>query len=195
MFSQDVFAHYGGAKRFGERAQVWTGRVFVILITALAYLIGLRLEDKAGIFELAIRFAFSGFAALAPVMLAALFWKRSTKWGALAATLWVGFAMAGTWWLHEATFALAPKPGQALVQIFPALGDLLLRSPSNVLVFGYLPVLPMCWARPCSWSSVRCSPNRQAGRRWRNTSPPQDGPSPAPHRQPRALVPAAQGTD
>jgi SSS family solute:Na+ symporter len=143
MFSQDVFAHYGGRERFGERAQVWTGRVFVILVTALAYWVGLRLKDKAGIFELAIRFAFSGFAALAPVMLAALFWKRSTKWGALAATLWVGCSMAGLWWLHEATVGIAPKPGQALVPIVPALGDLLLRSPTQVLVYGYLPVLPM----------------------------------------------------
>ncbi len=143
MFSQDVFAHYGGKERFGEKAQVWTGRIFVILITTLAYVIGLRLEDKAGIFELAIRFAFSGFAALAPVMLAALFWKRSTKWGALAATHWVAFAMAATWWLYDSTAGGAPKPGQPFVQIFPALGDLFLRSPSNVLVFGYLPVLPM----------------------------------------------------
>jgi len=143
MFSQDVFAHYGGGQKFGEKAQVWTGRIFVILITTLAYFIGLHLEDKAGIFELAIRFAFSGFAALAPVMLAALFWKRSTKWGALAATLWVAFAMAGTWWLFDSTAALAPKPGQPFVQIFPAFGDLLLRSSSGVLVHGYLPVLPM----------------------------------------------------
>jgi SSS family solute:Na+ symporter len=143
MFSQDVFAHYGGKARLGEKAQVWTGRIFVILVTTLAYFIGLRLEDKAGIFEMAIRFAFSGFAALAPVMLAALFWKRSTKWGALAATLWVGVAMAGLWWLHESTASLAPKPGRRGVQIFPALGDLLLRSSSGVLVHGYLPVLPM----------------------------------------------------
>lgn len=143
MFSQDVFSYYGGTKRFGEKAQVWTGRLFVILVTTLAYIVGLKLEDKAGIFELAIRFAFSGFAALAPVMLAALFWKRSTKWGALASTVWVAAAMAGWWWLHEASMHLAPKPGQPLVQIFPGLGDLLLRSPSGVLVYGYLPVLPM----------------------------------------------------
>src|SRR5207248_10365209 len=45
------------------------------------------LKAKQGIFEIAVRYAFSGFAAMAPVMVAALFWKRSTKWGALAATL------------------------------------------------------------------------------------------------------------
>lgn len=86
MFTEDVFAYYGGKERFGDKVQVWTGRTFVVAVTVVAYLIAIELKDKAGIFELAIRFAFSGFAALAPIMLAALFWKRSTKWGALAAT-------------------------------------------------------------------------------------------------------------
>ena len=73
----------------------------------------------------------------------ALFWKRSTKWGALASTLWVALSMRGLWWLHESTAGIAPKPGQPFAQIFPAFGDLLLRSSSGVLVHGYLPVLPM----------------------------------------------------
>jgi SSS family solute:Na+ symporter len=90
MFTRDIFAHYGGKDRFGEKAQLWTGRVFVLVISLIAYLLAVELKGKAAIFELAIRFAFSGFAALAPVMIAALFWKRSTKWGALAAALWVG---------------------------------------------------------------------------------------------------------
>jgi hypothetical protein len=30
------------------------------------------------------------------------------------------------------------------VPIFPALGDLFLRTPANVTVYGYLPVMPMC---------------------------------------------------
>jgi len=51
--------------------------------------------------------------------------------------------MAGTWWLHDLSAGIAPKPGQPFVQILPGAGDLFLRSPSNVLVFGYLPVLPM----------------------------------------------------
>jgi SSS family solute:Na+ symporter len=144
MFTQDIFAYYGGRERFGERVQVWTGRLFVIAITVIAYVIALQLKDKAGIFELAIRFAFSGFAALAPVMLAALFWRRSTKWGALAAVLWVLVSMLGTWHLHESSVGIAPKPGQPLVPILPELGNLFLRSPGNVLVHGFLPVVPMC---------------------------------------------------
>jgi SSS family solute:Na+ symporter len=144
MFTQDIFAHYGGRQRFGEQVQVWTGRAFVIGITVVAYLIALRLEDKEGIFELAIRLAFSGFAALAPVMLAALFWKRSTKWGALAATLWVLATMVGAWYLRESTASIAPKLGQPLVPIVPELGNLLVRSPGHILVYGFLPVVPMC---------------------------------------------------
>lgn len=143
MFTKDIVSYYAGAKRFSETTVVWTGRGFVVAITVVAYLIALALEDKAGIFELAIRFAFSGFAALAPVMLAALFWKRSTKWGALASALWVTATMAGSWYLYEMSVGMAPKPGQPLVQIFPALVDLFLRSPGNVLVYGYLPVMPM----------------------------------------------------
>ncbi len=143
MFTKDIVSYYAGTKRFSESTVVWTGRAFVVAITTVAYFIALALEDEAGIFELAIRFAFSGFAALAPVMLAALFWKRSTKWGALAAALWVAGTMAGSWYLYEMSAGFAPKPGQPLVQIFPVLGDLFLRSPGNVLVYGYLPVMPM----------------------------------------------------
>ena len=144
MFTEDIFAYYGGKDRFGEKAQVWTGRGFVVLVTLVAYGAALQLKDKAGIFELAIRFAFSGFAALSPLMLAALFWKRSTKWGALAAVFWVAATMSVSWYLHETTAGLAPKPGEAAVQIFPAVGNLFLRTPGGVTMYGYLPVLFMC---------------------------------------------------
>jgi SSS family solute:Na+ symporter len=171
MFTEDLFAFYGGKEKFSDKVQVWTGRAFVVAITLVAYLIAIALKDVASIFELAIRFAFSGFASLAPVMLAALFWKRSTKWGALAASLWVAFAVLGTWWLTVYSDPIAPKPptpppagvraaagmpgqppaGQPSgppkppqpVPIFPALGDMFLRGPTNVTIYGYLPVMPM----------------------------------------------------
>jgi len=76
-------------------------------------------------------------------MLAALFWRRSTKWGALAAALWVGATVLGTWVLHAASAPIAPAPGQPSVPIVPALGSALLRTPANVTVFGFLPVVPM----------------------------------------------------
>lgn len=143
MFTEDVFAYYGGKDRFGGRAQAWTGRAFVVAVTVVAYLIAVRLKDQAGIFELAIRFAFSGFAALSPVMLAALFWRRSTKWGALAAVLWVTVSLLGTFWIFEASAGIAPKPGQPPVPVWPALGSLFLRTPGSLTIFGYLPVMFM----------------------------------------------------
>ncbi|MGB7923908.1 MAG: sodium:solute symporter family protein, partial [Pyrinomonadaceae bacterium] len=92
MFTEDVFAFYGGKARFGEAVQVQTGRIFVIILTVLAYAVALRAPET--IFELAIQYAFSGFAALSPLLIAALFWRGSTKWGALAATLWTASAVA-----------------------------------------------------------------------------------------------------
>ncbi len=142
MFTEDIFTYYGGKERFGEKVQVWTGRAFVVGITLIAYFVALQLKDKAGIFETAIRFAFSGFAAMAPVMLAALFWKRSTKWGALLATLWVAATMIGSWYLYD--HMIAPKPGQPATVIFQSLGNMFLRTPGNITIYGYLPVVPMC---------------------------------------------------
>ncbi len=51
--------------------------------------------------------------------------------------------MLGTWYLHSATTGIAPKPGQPPVAIFPALGNLFLRTTGNVTVYGFLPVVPM----------------------------------------------------
>jgi SSS family solute:Na+ symporter len=86
MFTEDVFAYYGGRARFGEATQVTTGRIFVVLVTIGAYAIALIAQPA--IFGLAVQYGFSGFAALSPLLVAALFWKRSTKWGALAVTVW-----------------------------------------------------------------------------------------------------------
>jgi hypothetical protein len=89
MFTKDIYTHYGGREKYGEKAAVYFARAFIVVVTVIAYCVALYLKAKQGIFEIAIRFAFSGFAAMAPVMVAALFWKRSTKWGALASTLFV----------------------------------------------------------------------------------------------------------
>lgn len=146
MFTQDVYAHYitkSPDQKVEDRRQVWAGRTFVVAIAVVSWLIAWALHKQAGIFELAIRFAFSGFAALAPIMIAALFWKRSTALGIWIAVLWVAFAMTGSAWLHTMSQPLADalKPGPGTVQIFPALGDMFLRSRGGVTVYGFLPVM------------------------------------------------------
>jgi SSS family solute:Na+ symporter len=139
MFTEDVFAHYGGKARFGEAVQVQTGRLFVILLTVLAYLVALR--APATIFELAIQYAFSGFAALAPLLVAALFWRRSTKWGALAATVWTAAAVVAVAWFQNAV--PAPPPGGTRL-VWEAAGlELLARTPGGTALLGFSPVVPM----------------------------------------------------
>jgi len=108
MFTKDIFSFYGGDKKYGEKGSVVFARGFILLVTVLAYLIALA--KPTTIFELAVRFAFTGFAAMAPVMVAALFWKRSTKWGALASTIWVAFCLVATFWLQTISDPIAPKP-------------------------------------------------------------------------------------
>jgi SSS family solute:Na+ symporter len=144
LFTEDLFRHHGGRARFGERAEVWCGRLFVIAIAAVAYSVALALKDWESIFDLSIRFGFSGFAALAPVMLAALFWRRSTAYGALAAAVWVAAGLAGLWWLQQHSNPIAPTPGHPPVPVFPALGRLFERTAANVTIAGYLPVVFLC---------------------------------------------------
>ena len=139
MFTEDVFTHYGGKQRFGEHVQVQMGRAFVVLLTVVAYAIALRAPE--GIFALAIQYAFTGFAALSPLLIAALFWRGSTKWGALASTVWVAAAVIAVALFQAAVPAPPPGPPVVVARLFGA--DLLARTPGGTAVFGFMPVVPM----------------------------------------------------
>jgi SSS family solute:Na+ symporter len=138
MFTEDVFAFYGGKKRFGEAAQVHTGRLFIVLITIFAYAVALRAPQN--IFDLAVQYAFSGYSALAPLLVAALFWKRSTKWGALASTLWCALSVAAVAVLQY----VVPAPAGPPVVMWSIGGiEVLSRTAGGTAVFGLMPVVPM----------------------------------------------------
>lgn len=139
MFTEDIFAFYGGKNRFGEQVQVQTGRWFVVLIAAVAYLIALN--APAGIFNLAVQYAFSGFSSLFPLLVGALFWRWSTKWGALAVTVWTAVSMVGVAVLQ----GLVPAPVPGAVAPLWTVGnfDIIARTPSGTAVLGFMPVVPM----------------------------------------------------
>jgi solute:Na+ symporter, SSS family len=139
MFTEDVFAFYGGKKRFGQAVQVQTGRIFIVIITVVAYIVALRAPET--IFELAIQYAFSGFAALSPLLVAALFWKGSTKWGAFASTAWTAAAVVAVAVFQSAV--PAPAPGPPMVMWSVAGTEVLSRTPGGTAVFGFMPVVPM----------------------------------------------------
>jgi len=139
MFTEDIFAHYGGKARFGEAAQVHTGRLFVVAVTIVAYTIALKAPQT--IFDLAVQYGFSGYAALSPLLVAALYWRGSTKWGALASTLWSAAAVIAVAVFQH--LVPAPAPGPPVV-VWAAAGlDVLARTPGGTAVLGLLPVVPM----------------------------------------------------
>jgi len=139
MFTEDVFAFYGGKARFGQTVQVQTGRVFIVVITLVAYVMALRVPQS--IFEVATQYAFAGYSALTPLLVAALFWRHSTKWGALASTLWTAIAVLTVAAIQQGI--PSPPPGTA-VPVWSAFGaDIVTRTPAGAMVLGCLPVVPM----------------------------------------------------
>jgi SSS family solute:Na+ symporter len=139
MFTEDVFAFYGGKARFGEAIQVQTGRLFVVIFTLVAYIIALRVPGS--IFGVATQYAFAGYAALFPLLVAALFWKGSTRWGALACTVWTAAAVLGVAVLQ--TVVPAPAPGSRTSILAIGGTDIVTLGAEGTLVMGMLPVVPM----------------------------------------------------
>jgi SSS family solute:Na+ symporter len=139
MFTEDVFAFYQGAKRFGHEMQVLTGRIFVVLVTAVSYIIALRIPQS--IFDVATQYAFAGYCALVPLLVAALFWSNSTRWGALASTLWTAAAVAGVAVIQ--TTIPPPAPGSEVVVYAIGESAIVTRGATGTLVLGFLPVVPM----------------------------------------------------
>ena len=139
MFAADVFAFYGGTRRFGDAAQVRIGRLFVIALTVVAYLIALRIPQS--IFDLATQYSFAGYAALSPLLVAALFWTGSTKWGALASTVWTAAAVATVAVVQTVVPVPATGAGVALLSIGGV--DIVTRATTGLMVGGLLPVVPM----------------------------------------------------
>ena len=96
MFTHDIVQHYmmkRGQEKMSDKHHVWVGRFFVIGILSITYI--LSLIATSSIFKLAV-WSFTGFSGLFPIVVAALFWKRSTKIGVYASiasviVLWLYF--------------------------------------------------------------------------------------------------------
>jgi SSS family solute:Na+ symporter len=102
MFTKDIYQRlgWGGSSRdpleglgagASREPSVWVARIFILVIVALTYVLGIVLDGRS-IFRLSI-WCFSGFAGLFPLVVAALYWRGLTAWGAQAGIL----TMAGTW--------------------------------------------------------------------------------------------------
>ena len=128
MFTHDIIGHYR-QEAFSEKQRVWVGRLFVTCVLSVTYLISLIATPS--IFRLAI-WSFTGFSGLFPIV-AALFWRRSTKSGVFAAIisvvmLWLyfflrnwqapGYSVGGTGVMPVAVLIAVSSIALVIVSLF-----------------------------------------------------------------------------
>ena len=90
--SQNIFQEFFN-KKLSQKASMIVARCAVIVIAIVGVIWA---KDEGSVFEI-VSFAWAGFgAAFGPVVLFALFWKRTNKWGALAGMI-VGGVMIFVW--------------------------------------------------------------------------------------------------
>lgn len=89
--------------KLSEKASVWLARISVLAISVVA--VFLASDPNSSVFQI-VSFAWAGFgAAFGPVILFALFWRRTNKWGAIAGMV-SGGTMIFVWkFLVRANFA------------------------------------------------------------------------------------------
>lgn len=85
MFTQDIVRYYS-RDQISERKQVLIGRVFVVGLLLLALVLSLITDQS--IFSLGV-WTLTGYAGLFPILVAAVYWKRSTRVGVMAAIVTV----------------------------------------------------------------------------------------------------------
>jgi SSS family solute:Na+ symporter len=81
IFNNDFVTHYLGKDRISDQRQVLFTRLFIIGIVAITYL--LSLGNVRSVFAMGV-WCFSGFSALFPIVIAALYWRGLTAAGAIS---------------------------------------------------------------------------------------------------------------
>ena len=84
IFTNDIVTHYAGKDRLSDRQQVLLTRTFIVVIVAVTYL--LSLGNVRSVFAMGV-WCFSGFAALFPLIVAALYWRGLSAFGAMASVV------------------------------------------------------------------------------------------------------------
>lgn len=99
--------------KLSEKAAMLAARAVLLIIAVIS--IGIAWNPDSSVFHI-VSFAWAGFGAtFGPVMLCALFWKRSNKWGALAGLV-AGGVMVFVW-----KFLVRPLGGAwDLYELLPA---------------------------------------------------------------------------
>ena len=86
MFTNDIVVKRFGAGRFSDLQKIWIARGFILAVVGTTYLLSLALMNSTHVFDLGV-WCFSGFSGLFPLVVASLYWKRTTAAGAYACIL------------------------------------------------------------------------------------------------------------
>jgi SSS family solute:Na+ symporter len=130
IFNNDIVVHYRGEDRVSDSQQVYLTRGFVIVVVSICYAIYLLTAAKAAsVFALGV-WCFSGFAALFPIVFAALYWRRLTKAGTYS-----GIFAAITSWAILFYYAWTDPAGN--------LGDFMVTFPVLGQATEWMPVVVM----------------------------------------------------
>ncbi len=121
MFTNDIIVRRFGVNRFNDTQKIWIARGFILAVVGATYLLSLALMNSAHVFDLGV-WCFSGFAGLFPLVVAALYWKRTTAAGAYACII----STAVVWGLLFYRDIIAPKSAGA--------------ASDETLIFGLMPV-------------------------------------------------------
>lgn len=84
MFTNDFLFNIKDESKFTDSQKIWAGRSFIVLIVIITWIIAQFSPPQ--VFKMAV-WCFSGFAALFPIVFAALYWRRATKVGAMASLI------------------------------------------------------------------------------------------------------------
>ncbi len=103
IFTNDIALHYS-RREFTDKQRVLIARGFVIAVVAVTY--AFSLAEPRRVFQMGV-WCFSGFSALFPLILAALYWKRLTAAGAFASVLATVTAWCYLFW--KSGFGLIPN--------------------------------------------------------------------------------------
>ncbi len=144
MFTHDIVLHHWGKERFNDKQRILLGRGFVLAIVLVAYLFSLA--EPRSVFTLGV-WCFSGFASLFPLVCASLYWKRTTKAGAVASVLtaagvWLLLFHSAGWGANRSFLFLGMMP-VATIFISSAIAligvSLVTKAPSQEVLGRYFP--------------------------------------------------------
>ena len=136
IFTNDILTHYRGKENVSDAQQVLYTRLFIIAIVALTY--ALSLGNVRSVFAMGV-WCFSGFSALLPIVVAAIYWRGLSAAGAISGV----FAAISCWGIlfYQAiqqeslrTFVLKLPFGEEGMPIMPVVAMLLSSTLTMIAV-------------------------------------------------------------